>query len=975
MNKSLYDAQYRLLSPGPQRLGRGESLRLAVELTNQGTVPWLTFGNHPVHLSYHWESKRGRTVIADGVRTALPQPMPPGAQATVELQVNPPLQPGKYKLVIDLVEEGVAWFSQRDVRPLEIPITHLRQAAPQTTLRATIINGNCVINDAVGNHVVWQLRTLQAAGFQTLFLTEYIDERLPMDVLQSSVVLRLPDLQKPNNRLRSVVEHFRTSDVVIVNYSTYYELAQAIKLAPKGRIIFDYHGVTPIEFWDPNAPGFDDLVLGHENISLVQHADFAIAHSQFMRDELLQTGLIAADHVQVVPLSAVDNPGYAGTPDSVLIERYGLRGRRVLLYLGRMARNKRIIDLVEALAIVRRQHPDVVLLLVGDNNFPAYRDYMAEVQKRVEELGCQEHVIWTGQVPDVEPFYQLCDLFVTASVHEGFCVPVIEAMAHGKPVVAAAATALPGTVGDAGLLFEPKNPADLAAKLMRLLEERPQADNRSAQSGNGQAMPVAAKNLHELRDRKIGLVAPRYGVEILGGAERHIRSWAEQLANRGYQVEVLTTCTANMAEWINHYRPGVERINGVTVHRFSTDRVDAGGGYHRVLVKANQGEYVSYYDELDFVHHNLRSSDLDHYLREHADEFKCVIFAPYLFGTTYWGMQQVPEKALILPCLHDEPSARLSVFREMLEGADGLLFNTQAESDFATNVLDVSNPYRTLVGYGFDPDTPAGDGAAFRARHKLSDQILLYSGRLEAGKNVPLLLDYFVRYKEEHPGPLTLVLTGTGDIPIPKRSDIVAVGVLPEAEMPDAYAAALALCQPSLNESFSIVIMESWLQGRPVLVHADCAVTRSHVEQSGGGYAFGNYEQFRDALQRLQAEPARADKLGQQGCAYVMQNYTWDHVMERLLDGIATFTELRSEYECLAQRGIRRALAFTPKRINDQFLHVVGLALPSQRRRQLRSGSWNDRPHYIKRHSRVLLEQAVGRLKREVAVRLGIWSR
>jgi glycosyltransferase involved in cell wall biosynthesis len=969
--RPLYHARYHLLNSVPQRLGCGESLLLTIELTNLGLVPWVTFGKHPVRLAYHWRTKRGQTVVEDGLRTPLPTLMPPDAQTTVEMRVEAPPEAGEYELVVDLVEEGVAWFSRRGVTPLVIPVTYLAEAAP----RACIINGNCVINDAVGNHVVAQLRALRTAGFQTLFLTEFIDERLPADVLRSSFVLRLQDLQQPSSRTRAAAEHFYASDVVLFNYSTYYELAEAIKLAPRGKVIFDYHGVTPPELWDPNSLGYNDVVLGRKHINLVQYADHAIAHSQFTRDELIQTGLIPPDRVHVVPLSVARNSAHSSIPAPALMERYRLHGRRVLLYVGRMARNKRIIDLVEALALVRQQHPETVLLLVGDNQLGPYQDYAHEVQQRAAELGCSEQVIFTGQVADVHAFYQLCDLFVTASIHEGFCLPVIEAMAHGKPVVAAAATALPSTVGDAGLLFEPQNPTHMAEQIIRLLNDLPPAIPQAPLTKGNASVSITPVSSALQNGRVIAFVTPRYGLEIIGGAERLIRGWAEYLAKQGYPVEVLTTCTANMAEWINHYTPGVEQLNGVTVRRFSTDRVDAAGGYHRVLVKANRGDYVSYQDELDFVQHNLRSSDLNRYLREHADEFEGVMFAPYLFGTTYWGMQQVPHKAIIVPCLHDEPSARLSVFREMLEGAAGLFFNTQAECDFATGALNVANPYRTVIGYGFEPNPVSGDSAAFRARYKLPDQVLLYSGRLEAGKNVPLLLDYFVRYKQDHPGPLTLVLTGSGDIPIPRRSDIVALGVLPEEELPNAYSAALALCQPSLNESFSIVMMEAWLQGRPALVHADCAVTSSHVHASGGGAVFSDYPSFRAALQRLVNSPVHAAELGQRGRAYVLQHYAWDNVLERLLQGIAAFTRPRSEYERLAQRGIQRSLAFTPIRVNDQLLQVVESVLTPQQRKQLRRTTQAGISSYTKRPYRVAVEQAVGWMRRKVAVRLGIWDR
>ncbi len=915
-HQQLYQAQYRLLDPVPDQLWAGDALLLSFELTNSGAVPWLTFGKHAVRLSYHWWDPQGRTVVHDGLRAALPCPVAPGEQVIVEMRVEAPPEGGQYLLAVDLLEEGVTWFGDQGVTPLQIPVTF----RPATAPRICIINGNVVINDAVGNHVVAQLQVLRAAGYQTHIFTEHVDERLPADVRRNIVTLRLRDLQQPDGRLSHAVTHFQTADVVIVNYSTYYELAEAIKLA-RGVTIFNYHGVTPPNLWDQSAPGYKDLVRAQEQVSLVQHADYAVAHSEYMRAELIQTGLIPSARVSVVPLG----PGVEPLPEITRDEEAELRnhhqlaGRQVLLYVGRVSRNKRLIDLVEALPLVQAKHSNAVLLIVGDNESGAYRTYASELAERARELGCQASLVFVGPVPDVRPYYRLCDVFVTASVHEGFCLPVIEAMAHGKPVVASRAAALPETVDRAGLLFEPYNVGQLAEQIVRVLAEPVKTEDIPADE------LIGAQDEARLREGTIALVPPRYGLEILGGAERHMRGWAEQLVERGYRVEVLTTCTASMADWSNYYTPGVEQINGVTVRRFLSDAVNP-EIFHSVLSKANRGEYVRYSDEQRLMQNNLQSSALTTYLRNNADEYLCAIFSPYLFGTTYWGIQALPDKALVLPCLHDEPAARLSIYREMLEGVTGMLPSTQAESDIASSVLGVINRRRTLVGYGFDTHAILADGLAFRTKYNLPEQILLYSGRLERGKNVPLLLEYFTRYKSDHPGELALVLTGQGDVPLPNRPDIIGLGTLPEAELPGAFAAALALCQLSLNESFSIVMMESWLQGRPVIVHADSAVTRSHVEQSGGGFVIEDYPSFRDAVQQLVQDPECVVQLGAAGRSYVVEQYAWPVVIDRLVQGIARFTAPRSVADTLAQRGIQRVLAFTPKRFQDALLDIVEAA-------------------------------------------------
>ncbi len=422
--------------------------------------------------------------------------------------------------------------------------------------------------------------------------------------------------------------------------------------------------------------------------------------------------------------------------------------------------------------------------------------------------------------------------------------------------------------------------------------------------------------------QRIGFVTPRYGIEVVGGAERLVRGTAEQLAARGYAVEAFATCVLNIHEWRDHYPPGDEMVNGVLVHRFPLDPVDL-GQLQRTTQKAMAGERVAYSEQLQFVQQSVNSQPLFHSLRERQNDFACFIFAPYMFGTTYWGVKVVPDKAILLPCLHNEPYAHFIIYRELIEEVRGVIFNAEAERRFAMNGMGMVNPHTAVVGYGFEPP-PVGNSEHFRRQRNLPSQFILYSGRLESGKNVPLLIDYFTRYKTERPSDLALVFTNDrGDVTPPPRSDIVSLGFLSEEDLHNAYAAATTLCQPSVNESFSIVMMEAWLQHTPALVHTDCAVTSDHVRQSGGGWTFRTYEEFRAALDQILGDPDESRRRAQAGCAYVQQQYNWDAVIERLVNALKRFMQPRSLAEQLAQNGIRHALDFSRERFDDQFTRVI----------------------------------------------------
>jgi glycosyltransferase involved in cell wall biosynthesis len=181
---------------------------------------------------------------------------------------------------------------------------------------------------------------------------------------------------------------------------------------------------------------------------------------------------------------------------------------------------------------------------------------------------------------------------------------------------------------------------------------------------------------------------------------------------------------------------------------------------------------------------------------------------------------------------------------------------------------------------------PPGDAARFRKKYRLAEPFLLYAGRKAAEKNVPLLIEYFARYRFTHRDrPLKLVLVGSGRIRIPERlrEDVVDLGFVPPQDKFDAYAASLALCQPSQLESFSIVMMEAWLCGTPALVHGRCAVTRDHCLASNGGLFFDEYFEFVEAVDLLSGDAALCRRLADSGRAYVLAHFTWDRVTANYL--------------------------------------------------------------------------------------------
>jgi hypothetical protein len=161
-----------------------------------------------------------------------------------------------------------------------------------------------------------------------------------------------------------------------------------------------------------------------------------------------------------------------GEADLELVRRYGLAGKEVLLYVGRVAGNKRVDLLVDALAKVKAERPNALLLIVGDHNSnPAFNEVTAKIRDRAQQLGVSDDVIFTGRVEELPAYYRLASLYVSASLHEGFGVPLIEAMASGVPIVTTRVGAQPWVMGDAGVLVAPSDVEELAAQITALLSD------------------------------------------------------------------------------------------------------------------------------------------------------------------------------------------------------------------------------------------------------------------------------------------------------------------------------------------------------------------------------------------------------------------------------------------------------------------------------------------------------------------------
>jgi len=390
------------------------------------------------------------------------------------------------------------------------------------------------------------------------------------------------------------------------------------------------------------------------------------------------------------------------------------------------------------------------------------------------------------------------------------------------------------------------------------------------------------------RDGRLAFVPVRFGDEVIGGAEMLTRELAEGLATRGWSVDVLTGCARDHFGEAHWYRPGeYELADGARLVRFPS--VTSRSRAHRVLGnrRLDRGDTLDASTAYRWLNDDVRVPGLFEYLVDHGHEYRAIVAAPYVYWTTVATAAAAPDRTVLLPCLHDEPTATLPVYDAMFRDARGCWFLTEPEADVARKRWPGLTEH-AVVGAGVRvPDRYEPDG--FRARYGVDGPFVLYAGRRESGKGFGRLMEWFASAAAQLPAPLGLVVAGPGAASIPDSAKpfVVDVGVLSERDRDDAMAAARALVQPSSQESLSRTMLEAWLAGSFVLANGESAVSRWHCERSGAGALYDDEPEFADWMRRL-ADPSWSPPAAD-GRAYVLREYTWPAVLDRVEELLDTW--------------------------------------------------------------------------------------
>jgi glycosyltransferase involved in cell wall biosynthesis len=236
-----------------------------------------------------------------------------------------------------------------------------------------------------------------------------------------------------------------------------------------------------------------------------------------------------------------------------------------------------------------------------------------------------------------------------------------------------------------------------------------------------------------------------------------------------------------------------------------------------------------------------------------------------------------------VPTAERDAAIGLGIFPPVFRGVRALMFNSFEERAMIQHVAGRRDLSGVVVGIGSEvPERPQPE--RFRQRFGIEGPFAIYVGRIDENKGCKELFAYFRRFTRQMPGNLQLVLIGKSILPVLADPRVRHLGFLADEDKFDAMAAADVLVMPSYYESLSMVALEAWALGKPVLANARCDVLKGQALRSNGALFYDSYAEFAEALYSITSSVSLGDALGQNGRKYFQTHYAWPVIERKYLE-------------------------------------------------------------------------------------------
>ncbi len=376
---------------------------------------------------------------------------------------------------------------------------------------------------------------------------------------------------------------------------------------------------------------------------------------------------------------------------------------------------------------------------------------------------------------------------------------------------------------------------------------------------------------------KLAFVTPIFSTQTYGGAERHAREFAELLAE-DFEIDIITTTAIDYRTWKNQFPVGTTYEKNLKVHRFPIKKqrsIFFSFVNHSAIQKQTHLKDIEFENWL--VAQGPYSPDLVEFVKNNQQNYDLFFCFTYLYYPIVKSIPYIKEKVVCILTLHDEAVAYFPQFKKIYTNEIFYCFNVLEEKKLYEKIFGYSPKNFRIVGMNLSPIKKIPNPYSHYVPY------ILYIGRIDKGKGVEELIQYFLEWKNVSKSSWNLIFVGKGSLH-KKYAFIQNLGFVSEEKKLSLIAGSQLIVNPSQYESFSIAIMEAWLCSKPVLVNGNSEVLKNHCIRSNGGLFYFDKEGFISCLEFLYKNFSILNQMGQNGKEYVEKNYDPSMVKKKLLN-------------------------------------------------------------------------------------------
>lgn len=388
-------------------------------------------------------------------------------------------------------------------------------------------------------------------------------------------------------------------------------------------------------------------------------------------------------------------------------------------------------------------------------------------------------------------------------------------------------------------------------------------------------------------------ITPRFLQNASGGAEKLTSDYVNILSE-SHDVTVITSAAKNYVTWKNEFKPGLTEESQYKIIRFAVEKTRNINQMNLVLDRClRRGDSVSMKDQMSFLEEQGPfCPQLVEYVSKHQFDYDLVILVGYLYYPVVLSIPLLKVPFVIVPTFHDEPAFRLPIYRQTYLSHYTYSFNAPEEMDvYESYHRQKVNSYFLIGTFVEDPISEnQKSNSTITSDSSKENHQLITIGRIEPAKGYPELFEQYHHWKQlNHRTDVTLKCLGSVfSMDVSHNKEIQFPGFVSEEEKVAEIQNSYLLLNPSAYESFSISIMESWLQEKPVIVNAKSSVMRGHCIRSQGGLYYSDSNSFQRMLDYLLENQSIANKMGKNGRKYVLTNFSKNVIKTKLNQMINT---------------------------------------------------------------------------------------